>query len=223
MIKAVAFDIDGTLYNQFSFSWRCIPFVVKHLRFMLHFGRTRKELHAAATRGTVSENFFELQAKLIAEKLHDDPEKIKLFIEKEIYEGWRPLFAAVKPYRNVYQTITALKSAGYKIGLMSDFPPAQKNDVWGIAALSDVILSSEELGVLKPHKKPFLVLSEKLNTPPEEILYVGNSYRYDVLGAQNVGMKTALICNVIKKLFSKNKADIMFSNYRELQSRILQL
>lgn len=216
MIKAVAFDIDGTLYNQFSFSVRCVPFVMKHLRFMLGFARVRKELHRNAAAGKAYENFFETQAKMLADKLNSNPQQVNDFIEKEIYTGWRKLFAKVKPYPFAFETIAALKTAGYKIALMSDFPPTQKNDVWGIAALCDAVVSSEAAGTLKPHIKPFTELAEKLQILPAEILYVGNSLRYDVAGAKRAGMKTALICNAVKKRFSQKKADIVFSDYREL-------
>ena len=99
---------------------------------------------------------------------------------------------------------------------MSDFPPTQKNDVWGIAELCDAVVSSEAAGTLKPHIKPFAELAEKLQVLPAEILYVGNSLRYDVAGAKRAGMKTALICNAVKKRFSQKKADIGVSDYREL-------
>lgn len=220
MIKAIAFDIDGTLYNSLSFSFCCLPFVLHNFRFMLSFRRVRKDLHLLAAEGKVAENFFRLQAELMAKNLKTDANKTEEFVNKEIYLGWRKLFAKIKPYKNAIKTVLTLKDAGYKVGLLSDFPPEQKGDVWGLAPVCDAILGSENFGVLKPHAKPFLQLAEKLKVAPEELLYVGNSYKYDVLGGKKAGVKTALLCKWYEKPFFSKKTDIVFSSYTELQRKL---
>lgn len=218
MIKAVAFDIDGTLYCEYSLFYRCIPFALKHLRFMIAFSQVRKEIRALhqTESSSAEKNFFDLQAELMSEKLSVPAEKIKSFIDKEIYHGWQSIFAKIPVYKNALPCIAELKERGYKIGILSDFPPEQKNDIWGIAPLCDAIVGSEYCNALKPQPHPFLVLAEKLNVAPEEMLYIGNSYRYDVLGAKNANIRTGYICSGFKKIFSKHKADIVFSSYKQL-------
>lgn len=219
MIKAIAFDIDGTLYKTFYFSIRCIPFALKNARFMVNFGIVRKELRKVDVNTTLKNDFFYLQAELLSKRLGWELDYTKNFIDEKIYHGWKKLFKNVKPYKNAVEVIRAFKNEGFKIGILSDFPPYQKNDIWGIKKLCDVIIGSEYCGVLKPNKKPFLQLASQLNLKPSEIMYVGNSYRYDILGAKNAGMKTAMICNPIKKLFVSKKADIVFSNYTEFYKK----
>ena len=54
-----------------------------------------------------------------------------------------------------------MKSAGLKIGILSDFPPSQKSDIWGIKELCDVCIGSEESGALKPSVYSFWNFEQK--------------------------------------------------------------
>ena len=64
----------------------------------------------------------------------------------------------------------------------------------------------------------------ELGVKPEEILYVGNSAKYDVLGAKNAGMKTAYLEPLWRRLLHKplKDADISFKNYRQFQEIALK-
>jgi putative hydrolase of the HAD superfamily len=141
-----------------------------------------------------------------------------------MYDGWRPLFSRIKPYPHVRETFDAMKASGLKIGILSDFLPSQKNDLWGLAPLCDVILGSEETGALKPSPVPFRALASALDCPCDRVLYVGNSVRSDVRGASAVGMKTACIIGPVAAFFGRAVpgADISFSSYRHLTRVVLK-
>jgi FMN phosphatase YigB (HAD superfamily) len=62
-------------------------------------------------------------------------------------------------------------------------------------------------------------LAHELGCAPEQILYVGNSTRYDVFGAQRAGMKTALFTNFFAA--GKIRADFTFRDYRQLRNFVL--
>lgn len=219
-IKVVAFDIDGTLYPSSSLFFRMIPYVLKHLRFYLHYNRVRNVLHRTAPLS----DFYEYQARLFVEETGCSIEFARKEIKSVVYDGIKKFFKKIKPYKNVEETFKTLKSKGFKIALLSDFPPEQKGDIWGLSAYCDLIVGSEEIGALKPSKYPFGVLSMKLDVPPEQILYVGNSVKYDLIGAKNAGMKTAIIAGKFKKIFNKKlkMADIVFSNYRQFMNILLK-
>ena len=86
-----------------------------------------------------------------------------------------------------------------------------------------MILGSEEIGALKPSKYPFGIMANALELEPSQILYVGNSVKFDVRGAKNAGMKSAIIASPLKRIFSKKikEADISFSNYRQFLNIVL--
>jgi putative hydrolase of the HAD superfamily len=218
-IDVVAFDLDGTLYPNIEFYSRLIPFVLKEHKLLRAMGKARDVLRSEEHKG----HFYDHQARIMAEILKDDPASIKDKTEKLIYRGWEPIFKKVKLYAHVHETLKALKDAGYKLGLLSDFPLEKKIDYLELNGYWDVILCSEEVNHLKPDPAPFLKLSELFSVPPERILYVGNSVSYDIMGAKGVGMKTALVKSMSKKILSRGDggADFVFTKYKQLYSHIL--
>ena len=224
-IDAIAFDIDGTLYPAWKLTLHAAPFFVRNIRFMNAFRKVRRILHkhSVSDPDKVLPDFFHLQNELLATHLNISAHEAGLFLDREIYKGWQQKFLHISPYPFVKEVILQLKTAGFKIGILSDFPPEQKGDVWGILPLCDAALNSEAAGALKPSHVPFYRLAEALNTPCERILYVGNSIEYDVFGASAVGMKTACIENTILSLFGKKRPrpDISFSNYRQFLKYVL--
>ncbi|NLM00046.1 MAG: HAD family hydrolase [Treponema sp.] len=219
-IKAVAFDIDGTLYSNFQLYSKIWFYFLRHLRFFISFNRVRKILHKTAP----LPDFYEYQRRLLAKEMKISVEEAKNKINTIVYEGFKPYFKKIKTIPHVEETFVKFKKCGLKIALLSDFPPEQKGDIWNLAQYCDVILGSEALGALKPSKYPFGILAKKLDLPAEQILYVGNNVRCDVKGAKNFGMKSAYLLPFWRKIFNKkhNLADISFKNYRQLQKIVLQ-
>jgi putative hydrolase of the HAD superfamily len=219
-VKAIAFDIDGTLYSDWSLYIRLVPHVTKHFSFFLAYNRVRKKLRETAP----LPDFFEYQARLLAEDMHIETAEARELIDSVIYKGLKQYFPKIKPLAHSIQAIQSFKAAGYKIAILSDFPPEQKGDVWGVVPLCDVVLGSEEIGALKPSKYVFGMLAKALGVSASEILYVGNNVRADICGACDAGMKTAYRMPLWRRILGKKLAiaDISFKNYRQLQKIVLQ-
>lgn len=217
-IKAVAFDIDGTLYRTWKFNIRMPFYFLPRSIFFLKYGMVRSIMH----KSPATDNFIEIQAQHMAKKLHCSAQEAKDRLDKVVYKGLEKKFASIKPCKGVVSFIKRLKDNGYKLGILSDFPPEQKGSIWGIRDLCDVVLGSEEAGALKPDATPFLKLAEQLGLAPEEILYVGNNHKYDVAGAKNVGMKAAWIRVPLPFWWCRKSklADISFCHYKELEEAI---
>ena len=229
-VKGIAFDLDGTLYPNYRLNIRLLPFLRKEWRLLSAFGKARtiirkeqeeslKTTHISAPNSQFStpnsQFFYDYQAELTAKILSSDSELIKEKIELLIYRGWEPLFKKVKLFNGVIEILDALKKAGFKMGLMSDFPPETKIKYLGISDYWDVVHCSEDSGTLKPHPLSFIKLADAMSLPPEKILYVGNSHPYDIVGAGRAGMKTAWL----EPMFSEKKIpkpDFSFKNYRQL-------
>ncbi len=175
-------------------------------------GKARDALRAAAHDG----RFYDLQARIMAEILDDDPDMVKAKTERLIYRGWEPLFHGLKLYDEVRETLTAFREAGLKLGLLSDFPPDKKIEYLGLTEMWDATLCSEWTGRLKPDPRPFLALADALGEDPKHILYVGNSERYDVIGSLGAGYSAALIGRR-----KNSQANFVFSRYRQLRGFVL--
>ncbi|MDR3138830.1 MAG: HAD family hydrolase [Treponema sp.] len=218
-IEGVAFDLDGTLYPNYRFYVRLLPFVLKEQRLLRAMGKARDRLRKILAEG----GFYECQARIIADILKTDPASVHERLERLVYRGWEPIFREIKLYPHVKETLCALREGGFKLGILSDFPPELKLKNLGLGGLWDTVLCSEDVGRLKPDAAPFLALAETMGIKPERLLYVGNSVSYDIIGAKQVGMKAALVTSPLRKRRRRNgNADIIFSDYRQLRDYVLR-
>jgi putative hydrolase of the HAD superfamily len=234
-IKGVAYDLDGTLYPNYRLNLRLVPFILREGPFLLAFGKARELIRAAQERAPgetasgpavlaaeTGPEFYETQFRLIADMLKTGLAQVKTKAETLIYRNWEEHFKKIKLYPQVRETLERFRAAGLKQGLLSDFPPERKLEYLGLSGYWDAVLCSERSGRLKPDPRPFQELAEALGLPPEQILYVGNSRRYDVYGAKRAGMKTALagFFPALQGRF-RSPADFVFHDYRQLQKYVL--
>jgi putative hydrolase of the HAD superfamily len=222
-IEGVAFDLDGTLYPNYRLNVKLIPFILREGRLLAAFGKARSIIRKEQEKSPIPQGgFYERQAEIVAKILDVPPQPLKEKIDLLIYSGWYPLFKNIKLFNRAAQTLAGLKEAGYKLGLLSDFPPEKKLEYLKIDGFWDAVLCSEYYGTLKPHPLSFTELAAAMSLPPEKILYVGNSHPYDVAGANRAGMKTALIKSVFSPGRRKSpKPDFTFSDYRQLYDFML--
>lgn len=218
-IKAIAFDIDGTLYRNSSLYSKLVFHFVWNLSLFQKFNAVRKEMHSITE---PLPNFLDVQAQKMAERLNCSKEEAYMAIDRISYGGLISYFERIKPCKGVVQFIKNAKEHNLKVGLLSDFPPEQKGDLWGIRPYCDVILGTEEIGILKPSSFPFEKLAEQLGVKPQEILYVGNSQKYDVEGSKGAGMKAAWFIPCITGILGKKSriADITFWSYKRLNRQL---
>ncbi|MBN2651451.1 MAG: HAD family hydrolase [Spirochaetales bacterium] len=217
MIKAVAFDIDGTLYPNYKMFVHTASSFFLHPRLVKAFSRVRKEIRKNPPFD--GEPLRTRQTQLVAKELGISLQKAGFLVDNKLYGRWVTSFKKLKAFKGVESLLFQLKSKGLPLAVMSDFPVEKKLVYMGIDDYFKVKLCSEDCGRLKPDAKPFLFLQKELDIPAEDILFVGNSYRYDIVGAKNAGMQTAYIVNSRKK--KKNlyeKADFIFSSYKELET-----
>lgn len=212
-VKAVAFDIDGTLYPNWKMQLNSIPFFAFHPKLIYKFGEIRKEIRKLEN----IDDFYLTQAELFGDALGIPADQAGSLIESFFYSSWEKTFSRIKPYGNVKKVIKSLKAMGLKTAVMSDFPIGEKLKYFGLDKLWDVEISSEEAGYLKPDKRPFLYLSEKLNVKPEEVIYVGNSYSYDVVGSKKTGMIAGHLSSSER---DGSIADFTFSSYTDFLEKI---
>ncbi len=215
-IKAVGFDIDGTLYPNSSMYLLSTMAFLRHPRLFYHFGKVRKKIRKIS----YEDDFKTVQARLFAASINIRPETAFDLIDRHIYGMLGYVFRKVKPYSDVRPVLLSLKRSGLQIGVMSDLPIGRKLGYLGVEDLIDTSFSTEETGFLKPSPIPFKRLIREFDVSPEEILYVGNNYEYDVLGAAALGIRTA---HLAKKPVQDSLADISFSSFVTLRDWIFSI
>ena len=213
-LRAVAFDIDGTLYDNAIMHRRSLGFALRNWRVLTAFRRVRHDLRTIRP----IENFARLQAELLARELRTTPQRAQEIIQQLFYDTWEQVLHRVPLCDGVRETIDSFRAAGLKLAVASDFPVTRKVGILKFEGLWDCEISTEEVGYLKPNPEPFRALLDCLDEPAESVLYVGNSYRYDVEGANRVGLPTA---HYPRRARRNSVADLSFSNYKILHDWVL--
>jgi putative hydrolase of the HAD superfamily len=212
--KAALFDVDGTLYPQSFFIKTSLRFFLQHPRLSVAFRRLRKDIRQI---GGV-EDLHLAQASLCAGYLRIPSDRAQELLETYIYGTYMDMLSKAEPYPGAEPLLASLKDAGLKLGVITDYTVGKKLSALGFDRYWDVTVSADEMGHLKPEADAFLLAAEELKISPEQIIYVGNEYKYDIIGAKKAGMKAA---HLAQKPVPDSVADITFSDFNDLRSYIL--
>ncbi len=191
-IRAVLYDIDGTLYELGSMRKRMAlelgraaltaPFqTLRHWRMIQAYRRAQESLREADP-GV-------LQIDLAARSLGIDSELLRPVIEE--WMEIRPLQILPLCVREpVIEAIQILSGHGIPQAAYSDYPAHAKIEAFGVSGHFEFGLSSNdpEIGAYKPSPLGFLKAAEKLTLEPSEIVYVGDRIDVDGAGAKAAGM-----------------------------------
>jgi FMN phosphatase YigB (HAD superfamily) len=207
MIRAVLFDVDGTLYHQMplrllmagelgALSWlRHAPWNVPRLWRMLSvFRQVREDLRAL---GRPDEPLARLQYTRAAERAGVPEREMEAAVEEWIYE--RPLKYLPRVVRGgVPEVLSGLATRGLRVGAFSDYPVSDKLEAMGLRAAVTLELdaTAESVNAFKPHPRGLEVACERWLLSPTEVLYVGDRAEVDARGAAAIGMPCAIVGGV---------------------------
>lgn len=180
LIKAILFDLDGTLINTNNLIIKSFNHTFKtHLNktldekeIVMFFGEPLKETLARYDKENVDELLKTYRE--YNEVRHDDL--------TEAFEG-------------VEEAIIALKEKGIKVGVVTSKRRAMAIrglQLFGLDKLMDVIITPEDTKLHKPNGEPVLKACDMLKIKPEEAIMVGDSY-YDILCGKNAGAKACVV------------------------------
>lgn len=102
-----------------------------------------------------------------------------------------PLVARLfRPYPGMKGTLDELSAAGYRLHMLSNNSSILK---WQLSSLNiaeafDTITWSEEAGVEKPDPRIFEISLQRIGAEPGDVVYVGDSFEADVVGARGAGI-----------------------------------
>ena len=219
-IKAVLFDLDGTLLpmDQEEFVKSYLGLLGKRLVPKgYEFEKFTKVMWAGVgamvkNDGTCTneESFWKVFTEAFGEKSLED----KPFID-EFYDTEFNKVQAVCGFNSkAKEIITLVKEKGFLPVLATNplFPHTATENRMRWAGLEPEMFAAyttyEDCHFCKPNPKYYQELLEKLQLKPEECVMVGNDFDEDIVPTEGLGMKTFLLTDC---LINKNGAD--FSKY----------
>ncbi|MBE6970918.1 MAG: HAD family hydrolase [Ruminococcaceae bacterium] len=192
MIKGVAFDFDCTLYNRTRVWDRLTE------GFITRFG---KYINPSLSKADVLEILRQGDAEGIAndekwQGIFERYIKKGLFSKELSFEKFYEFIKAEFPpaivlHDDAMDCIEALRNRGIKTGIytngVSEFARL-KICATGVDGCMDYILCSGDIDIEKPDARGFAALAAGMSLSIEEIAFVGDHPKNDVLGASNAGM-----------------------------------
>lgn len=187
MIKAIVFDLDHTLFDRYATIRKIVPGLRE--RFDLNDGITDEVFAEELCYGdkhNVHKGWEGIHKHLISKGIFktipDFSEYTKILVSN--FKNIAVKYDFSKP------VLEELKNSGYKVGLITNGDPVlqhKKLEMLGLQNAFDEIIVSGETPYEKPQKEIFLMMAEKLNITPEEMMYIGDHPLNDVDGSRNAG------------------------------------
>jgi HAD superfamily hydrolase (TIGR01662 family) len=207
-IRAIFFDLDGTLRHSVPSGGEVFTDYVKTLGLEVH--------EEARLRALRWEHFYwassaDLRNDLLAHSTETEQFWIEYSRRRLIAlgasEAWAVDFAPkisahmgefYKPEsmvpEDVRRTLSQLKESGYILGVISnrDKPFQDVLDDHGIGEFFDFSLAAGEVNVFKPDPGVFEHALQRVHLTASEVIYVGDNYYADVVGARAAGLQPVL-------------------------------
>jgi HAD superfamily hydrolase (TIGR01549 family) len=186
MIRAAIFDIDGTLVDSVD-----LHALAWHEAFA-HFGHDVTFEQARSQIGKGGDNL--LPVFLSEAELRDHGESLEEWRGKHFKANY---LSMVRPFAAVPDLFHKLRDAGVKLAVGSS---AKKDELElylklaGVANMTDVKVSAEDVNRSKPAPDVFEAALEKLQVDADDAIVIGDS-PYDAEAAQKSGLRTVgLLC-----------------------------
>lgn len=203
-IRAVLFDVDGTLYHQLPLralmaqellrlpvALGSLPAARRVWRAIAAFRSAREALRGVERPGPP---LVRLQYEWAAERSGLEAEAVEAWIAEWFYA--RPLRHLRRCRRGgLAPALARLDAAGLRAGVLSDHPVDAKLEALGIGEAMSLKLCTmdPEIDAFKPHPVGFLRACSLWGLAPAEVLYVGDRIDVDAAGAAAAGLACAIV------------------------------
>ena len=191
-IKGVIFDLDNTLLDFMKMKEVAVKSAIKG---MIEAGLEIDEQKSYEDIISIYEEFGWENQKVFDVFLNKSIGYVdNKFLAAGIVAYRRAREANLLAYPNVNRTLVGLTKLGIKLAVVSDAP---SREAWmriyylNLYHFFDAVITFDDSGERKPSSKPFEMALNKLKLKAEDSLMIGDWPDRDVVGAKQIGMRTA--------------------------------
>ena len=186
-VKAIIFDAYGTLFDVNSAAEKCKDKIGDKWEPFANFWRTT-QLEYTWLRSLMGrhKDFWQITEDSLDKSM-------KAFnIDSSMKNELLNLYKILSPYKEVSETLKALKEKKFKLAILSNGTPSLLNELVksnNLNNLFDDLFSIEEVGVYKPNSKVYDIPVKKYQIEKNEIAFL-SANTWDVSGGGNYGYQS---------------------------------
>ncbi len=186
-IKAIIFDAYGTLFDVNSAAEKCKDKIGDKWEPFANFWRTT-QLQYTWLRSLMGrhKDFWKITEDSLDKSMKAF--NIDLSMRNELLN----LYKILSPYKEVPETLKALKEKEFKLSILSNGTPSLLNELVksnNLENIFDDIFSIEKVGVYKPHSKVYDIPINKYKIEKNEVAFL-SANTWDVSGGGNYGYQS---------------------------------
>ena len=189
-IKAIIFDAYGTLFDVNSAAEKCKDKIGDKWEPFANFWRTT-QLEYTWLRSLMRrhKDFWQVTEDSLDKSM-------KAFnIDSSMKNELLNLYKILSPYKEVSETLKALKEKKFKLAILSNGTPSLLNELVKSNKLDNIfddLFSIEEVGIYKPNSKVYDMPINKYQIRKDEVAFL-SANTWDVSGGGNYGYNSVWV------------------------------
>jgi FMN phosphatase YigB (HAD superfamily) len=196
-LRALIFDVDGTLYDQSRLRRAVLMRMVRcyagqpvqglrTMRILLAYRRAQERMRGLPH---IAGDLAESQVDAACDGAAWTPAQVRLAVGR--WMELEPLSVLSRcVYKDLAATLARAKDDGLRLGVFSDYPAEEKLKSLSIRTYFDVVVCAQDWDVqrFKPDSRGIRVALDRLGLGPEDAAYVGDRPDVDLPAAAALGM-----------------------------------
>jgi FMN phosphatase YigB (HAD superfamily) len=226
-VRALIFDLDGTLYNQkeirIAMGGRLIAEALRSpargyrtARVLRAYRRAQETLRRDQTTGPPTARQMQLACAEAGVSADEGGRCIQRWMHEEPLALLRG-----RTHTGLVGLLRRSRAAGLRLAVLSDYPASRKLEVMGLIQYFDAVVCADDPDVLrlKPDPRGLRVTLDRLGVEAHEAIYVGDRADVDGLAASRAGVRFVLFGS--SRPACPDRAWLSIRSYDELSEVVL--
>lgn len=187
-LRALTFDVDGTLYDLPRQKLRLAPYLLRHPLVLSRYNEV-----VESVRGERHKDMRGEICRRLGERIGTTPIRVRQVVDGVVHGAWPAGFSKRTPWPGMAKVLAAIDAQGLPRAIVSDYASDLKLEKMGLSEGWSFVADCERLGALKPLPDGLLAASEAMSVPPEQLLHIGDRPELDGEMARAAGAHVLIL------------------------------